>query len=275
MDEREVVAVACGDIGDRGVLEIAVLSRRHLVMGRAERGRFIARKDVPLRDLSGIAASPLREPLGGIAIVPTRGALRGYVDLGITDRAHGNRLDEDLRPIAAIAGVPFATPYGDACTNFQGSTLNATVARCSSSDAAVDPSLFDGPLDTAASAPYVASDGTVRVVTATRDPRTGDLRVRADGKLLTLSHAGAQLAVSDLDQDGFPEIVSTLDVLPGLGVDQGDALIITTVLADGSLRERARMPVPNGVRAVGACPPDGPGAAPFLMATEGELWIVR
>jgi hypothetical protein len=69
--------------------------------------------------------------------------------------------------------------------------------------------------------------------------------------------------------------VSTLDVLPRPGVDEGDAVVITTLLADGSLRERARMPVPHAVRAVGACPPDRPGTAPLLMATEGELWIVR
>ena len=41
------------------------------------------------------------------------------------------------------------------------------------------------------------------------------------------------------------------------------------------LRERARMAVPSGIRAVAACPPDGGGVAPVVIATMGELWIIR
>src|SRR6185436_1055700 len=123
--------------------------------------------------------------------------------------------------------------------------------------APVDPSGFDAPLDAVAAASYVASDGTVRVIAATRDPRTAELRVRADGKAATLLHSGAQIALADLDQDGSPEILSTLDILPKPPTDDADALLITTLQSDGSLLERARVQVPGGVRAVAACPPDG------------------
>jgi hypothetical protein len=277
IDDRDVVAVACGDVVEQGALEIVTLSRRRVAVGRAKGGRFVARKEAALWELSGIAPSPLREPLGGVAIVSTRGSLGGYIDLGLTDRAHGSRLDVDLRPLATVDGVPFATPDGDACTSFRGSTLDAGIDRCKDVDAPVDPSGFDAPLDAAATASYVAGDGTVRVIAATRDPRTAELRARADGKTATLAHCGAQIALSDLDEDGSPEIISTLDILPkaASGGENADALVITTWQSDGALRERARIPVPRGVRAVAACPPDGGGKASLIVATQGELWIVR
>jgi hypothetical protein len=82
------------------------------------------------------------------------------------------------------------------------------------------------------------------------------------------------VAVADLDQDGAPEVISTLDVLPQSPSGQSDALVISTWQPDGSLRERTRIPVPSGIRAVAACPPEG-GQAAVVLATQGELWIVR
>jgi hypothetical protein len=250
------------------------LGRRRIAIGRARGGRFVARKSAALRDFSPIAPAPLREPIGGVAIVPQRGARGFFIDVGITDRAKGTRFDVDLQKIGAIAGVPFATPYGDACATFQGSTLSAGVTKCADADPTPDGLELDTPLDASASATFVAPDGTARAIFATRDPRTSELKVRADGKTASLPGAGAQVALADLDQDGSPEILSTLDVLPQA---QGttDALVVNTWQADGTLRERARTPVPSGIRALAACPPDGPTPAAVVVATQGELWIVR
>jgi hypothetical protein len=271
VDDRDLVALACGDVGDGG-LELVTLGRRRIAIGRARAGRFVARKSATFRDLSPIAPAPLREPIGGVAIVPQRGARGSFIDVGITDRARGSRLDFDLQKIGTIAGVPFATPYGDACATFQGSTLSAGVAKCADADASPEGLEVDTPLDAGASATFVAPDGSARAIFATRDPRTSELRVRADGKTTSLPGAGAQVALADLDQDGSPEVISTLDVLPQGGAD---ALVVNTWQADGSLRERARTPVPSGIRAVAACPPEGPGPAAVVVATQGELWIVR
>ncbi len=274
IDERDLVAVACGDTGDGGGLELVTLSRRRVAAGRVRAGRFVARRSIALRDLSGVAPAPLREPIGGLVIVTPRGARAGFIDVGISDRARGARLDVDLGRVGTIAGIPISTPGGDACATFQGSTLNAIVAKCTDADAPLDPIPIGTPLDAGASAAYALPDGTVRVIAAKRDPRTAELTLTSDGKTASLPGAGAQVAVADLDQDGAPEIISTLDVLPD-STATGDAIVIQTWQADGSLRERTRLVVPTGVRAVAACPPEGSGAATVVVATEGELWILR
>ena len=276
IEEQDLVALSCGDIDDDGTLEIATLSRRRITLGRVRGGRFVVLRTMSLRDVSGIASMPLREPVGGLAIVPAQGKSAAHLDVGITDRAHGVRLDADLRLERTIAGVPIATPWGDACVQFQGSTLTVSVVKCADVDPAVAPADIEVPLDAAAVASFVSPSGVVRVVSASRDPRTSELRLREGAQNASLPRAGAQVALADLDQDGAPEIVSTLDALPRTpngAVD--DALVITTWHSDGVLRERSRLPLPAGIRAVAVCPPEGSGPSKVLMATPGELWILR
>jgi hypothetical protein len=274
VEEKEIVALGCGDLDGDGTLEIVTLSRRRVAVGRARGGRFITLRTAALRDFSGIAPTPLREPLGGVAIVATRRG-RPQLDIGISDRARGVRLDGDLHLLGAIQGVPFATPYGDACMRFQGSTLATTVGKCAETDVAPPSFASDAPLDAAASGAFVSPRGVVRTVDAARDSRTGDVALRMADRTATLSRAGAQIAIGDLDQDGAPEVMTTLDVLTEPSANTDDALVITTWEGDGSLRERARTDVPTGVRALAACPPEGNGPGAVVLATVGELWIVR
>jgi hypothetical protein len=273
LDDKEIVALACGDLDDDGAIEIIALSRRRLAIGRARAGRFVIDRSVALRDLSGIAPAPMREPLGGVTIVPGRGA--PYLDVGITDRARASRLDGELRLLGAIQGIPFATPTGDACLRFQGSTATSFIAKCAENDVVSLPVEVEGPFDAIASAMFVTREGVPRTAFAGRDPRTGEVALRTDDRAAILGRAGAQLAIADLDQDGAPEVISTLDVLVKPQGSADDALVVTTWEHDGTLREKSRTPVPPGVRAVAACPPDGRGPAPVVVATTGELWIVR
>jgi hypothetical protein len=274
VDDKDLVALACGDIDDDGAAEIVTLSRRRIAIGRARGGRFVVSRAAWLRDFSGIAPTPLREPLGGIAIVPSRRGI-AHLDVGISDRARGVRLDGALRLLGAIQGVPFATARGDACIQVQGSTLTTTVTPCRETDPAFSPFAEAGPLDAAAMTTFVTADGALHTVDAARDPRTAEVTLHARGKTATLARAGAQLALADLDQDGAPEVLTSLDVLPTPTQDSDDAVVINTFGSDGSLRERSRTPVATGVRALTACPPEGGGAAPVVVATEGELWIIR
>ena len=278
-EDRDLIAIACGDVDGDGALEIVTLGRRRAAIGRARAGRFVPSKIASLRDLSGIAPAPLREPLGGLAIVPARGARPAYIDLGITDRARGSRLDGDLRPIGSIAGVPFTTATGDACVTFQGSTLSATIAKCAEADGAFDTAGVEAPFDAAASAAFVTADGVVHGVGATRDPRTAEITLRSGTETATVPHAGAQIAVADLDQDGSPEIISTLDI-PARAIDRRCRERCRRAghhhLAAGNRPSREGAHAgPSGIRAVAACPPDGTGAAPIVLATAGELWIIR
>jgi hypothetical protein len=273
LEEREIVALGCDDVDGDGALEIVTLSRRRVAIGRARGGHFVTRHSAVLRDFSGIAATPLREPIGGVAIVAARRA-GPYLDIGLSDRAKGARLDGELHLLGAIQGVPFATPYGDACLHFQGSTLATTVSKCAETDP-VPPGFDSGPLDAAATGVFVSSRGVLGTIDAARDPRTGDVALRWADRSATLPHAGAQIALADLDQDGAPEVITTLDVLtkPGGGAD--DALVITTWESNGSLREKSRTDVSTGIRALAACPPEGGGPGAVVLATAGELWIVR
>ena len=80
---------------------------------------------------------------------------------------------------------------------------------------------------------------------------------------------GAQVAAYDLDQDGTPEIVTTIN-------GEGDAIVVHSW--SGGTTEptpRLRLPAPGGVRALAVCPAEV-GGEPVLVAVVGnEVWLVR
>lgn len=123
-----------------------------------------------------------------------------------------------------------------------------------------------------AGATVLGRDGKPRQVRALRVFNESSVLLRDDaGRSARLEAAGAQLAVGDLDGDGQPEILSSSDTLD----ESGDALVVHTWQDDGKLVERLRVAVPTGVRALAACPADGSGLAAVLVATPGELWVLR
>src|SRR5262249_35060663 len=110
----------------------------------------------------------------------------------------------------------------------------------------------------------------------------GALEVRDDrGHRVGEPTVGAQLAIGDLDQDGEPEIITSLDTLNPME----DAVVVRSwsrvavsaaqPAVTPKLREVLRFPVASGVRAIAVCPPDGPGRAPFVVATSDEILVVR
>jgi hypothetical protein len=91
------------------------------------------------------------------------------------------------------------------------------------------------------------------------------------GRSVRIPGAGGQLALGDLDLDGAPELVSSSDTR----APSSDVLTVRSWGTDGVVRERFRLAVPDGIRALATCPSEDARAAPIVVATGSGLWIVR
>jgi hypothetical protein len=274
--EGDVVALACGELVQDGGLALVSVSRRRVTVLRLRGGKVLPLFSKSWTELSPVAPAPLREPIGFAAVVPTSGDAAGpaFVDVGLTDRARSVRLDGTLRLLAGFSGV--AVPPGTPCLRVGGLALIDPFAPCTRGDPPPGAAGVGGQVDAFASAHLVTPSGQPTSVWAER--AHGLLEVRDDqGNRLSVEGAGAQIALGDRDQDGDPEILSSLDTLNALD----DAVVVRSWSRDPAappaarLKEILRIPAPAGVHALAVCPPDGPGPAPFAVATSDEIWVVR
>lgn len=252
------VALACGDVEGDGGLEIVSVGRRRIQLGRVARGRFEVVRSKAWSELADVAPRPLKEPIASAYVDANH-----RIQVGISDRSEAFALDRELAPFARFRS---ALPWPNAgCVAFVPGGAGEARGRC---DAL--PRNPGGPLDALAGARLARRDGTTFDVFASRRP-SADVLLEIGGARLEAGPAGAQLALADLDSDGSAELVSSLDTLE----PSSDAVVVRTILADGKLREAFRVPVPNGVRALAACPAWGTGLAPILVATGDEVWVMR
>jgi hypothetical protein len=190
--------------------------------------------------------------------------------VGTTDRG-GALLDGTLVSRSQLYGIPFSFGLKVGCltANPETSGYEGPASTC---DGAIRelPVVATPPLpryDAFAGLELVRPDGSAGTeLLAAREPN-GKLRLKMGDATQVLEGIGAEVAAADLDQDGVPEIIASLD-----GPD--DAL--RALSWDGSaVRQRLRFPAPAGVRAVAACPPEE-GGVPSIVAVVGqEVWIVR
>ncbi len=266
MDENDVVALACDDIDGDGALELLTVSRHNVSIARVRDNKLSVLRRVAWAQLSPISPTPWREPIA--TAVVSRGA---FVDVGSTDRARGLRLDASLQVQATLDGLPVAQPSGDACSRPQIGVMSERLSRCTPSDPA--PSAMpDSPFDAWVAARIFARDGSARDVWAVRDPSESRVVLRDNAaRSASIRGVGAQIAIADLDQDGDPELISSRDVL----AERDDALVVRTWGTSGPPRDRVSVAVPSGISAVAVCPADGPLNRAVVLATRGELWVMR
>lgn len=258
-DEGDVFAVACGDADGDGGLELALLSRRRVALGRLRGGAFVTERTASWATLSPRAPVPLREPLAGLAFVVDRERSGGAVLLaGVTDR-EGVALGAALDVRGAIAGIPLAFSGACAVANPETSAFDAVVA-CSGG-----ARLGEAPATRFDAFAKAGVGVGAEAVSLVREPG-GKLHLRFGGRDAHLDGVGAQIAVADLDQDGVAEVVTSAES----GDDQ-----LSVVSWDGvSFKQRLRFPAPAGVRALATCPPED--GVPALVAVVGsEVWLVR
>jgi hypothetical protein len=262
--ERDIIALACGDLRGDGSSELATVGRRKVQVGQVERGRFSARASLNWADYSAVAASPLREP---IATCTLPGPGRLWV--GLSDRADTLDLSGSLQVEHMWHGL---MPWpGGGCTRRAGLGYVGQAQACPGSPALpkVD---FATPLDAFATRSLADREGQTHTVRVGR--AVGSDAARALDSLhseVAVPNVGAQLAIGDLDEDGLPEIVSSSPTLDR----KADQLVVRTLTGNGQLRERLRVAVPSGIDAIAICPGDGRSMAPLALATGDGIWIIR
>ena len=263
--ERSTVALACNDVDSDGSLELVVVARRRIHLGRIRRGKLVAHATAAWKDLSAISPRPLREPIGSVVVNAGR-----HIDIGLTDREKGVRLGPTLASDGVLSSkMPW--PSGG-CSNVYAQAVDPRIERCRPTDAAPAVLRFKSPVDAVAGARILDANGAARLVAAGRI-KDRDVALLEDDsrRRARVTAVGAQLAVGDLDRNGDPEVLAGANTLDR----KADALIVHTWKSDGTVVERFRLAVPSGVQALAVCPPDGPGLSPIAMATGDGIWIVR
>jgi hypothetical protein len=262
--DADVLALACGEPNHDGPPLLATLSRARVTLGTMSGTRYELVKTKRLAELAPVAPAPLREPLASV----TFGA-NGDLLLGVSDRAHAVRLTAAFATWTALTGLRLPWP-GGGCARLEELFVSARVERCAADETPLQAPAASEPLDAIAGANVTARNGTRRLVRAGRRASDGSIVLLDGEREARLEHAGAQLAVGDLDGDGAPELVTSLDTADPLA----DAVVVYSWLGTG-LKEAFRSGIPTGVRALAVCPQRVNGIAPVAVATNNGVWVIR
>jgi hypothetical protein len=262
--DTDVLALACADLTHDGSLALATLGRARVTLGALTGNRYELRRARRLTELAPVAPVPLREPFASLALTP-----RGELLVGITDRVSALRLDATITQVEPLSTVRLPWP-GGGCARLDELSIAPRIERCTKGEAPVaEPSLREA-LDAIAGANVTARNGRTRLVRAGRRASDGAAVMTNGDREARLEHAGAQLAVGDLDGDGEPELVTSVDTS-----DAAADAVIAYAWRGTTLEEKLRVPVPAGVRALAVCPQRPAAMAPIVVATSSGLGVIR
>ncbi len=278
LPERNPVALLCADVNRDQALEVLVVGRHRVALGRIRERRFSELESALWNSMSSVAATPLREPIAAAALIggtvandPTnRGESEPAVlQIGSSDRQYGVQLNGQLE---LVRRTPQAIPWApDRCALIEGVSLSRSLVPCTHPEKRPTASGVPTAPDAVAGALLLDASGKPYRVRAGRDPRSDEAWLVDDrGTRASVKGAGAQLAVADLNGDGTPELLTSVNTLD----PKHDALVVYS-LEQQVLRERFRLPITTGVHALGVCPWQGGGIAPVVVGTATELWVVR
>ena len=269
--DPDIVALACGDLDGDGGSDLVTMTRQRVLQVRLAGGKVTRVREAKWSDLSPIAPVPLRQPLGFATIVEASSSAErsGYLDVSISDRSKSVRLDPDFGLLRRMKGYAVPSGRSTACTWIYDLLLGDKLASCAERDATPPITKLEHRSDAFAPDVLVTKDGAGKPLVALR--RNRGLVVRDSEGDKVIGRVGAQLAIGDIDQDGAIDLVTTLDVLSR----KHDLVELRTLLPTGPVKRRFKLPVKTGVDAVAICPPDGPGRAPIVVATNRQLWVLR
>jgi hypothetical protein len=257
-----LLGMACADLDFNGSPEIVLLGRREIGLGAFSESGFIMTKRRNWSSLSPLSSTPLRAPLGAIAI------FHDAIWLGSSDRAHSVVLDDQLR---LREKWPRQYPLEDGrCALFTGEGLGPPQSDCGPHPKPHDPA---NSWDVIISHPFVERTGAVSNLFAALGTGQTESSVVISGpsrgiQEFRLSDVGAQFAFSDFDGDGQSEMLTT-----GIASKGTDAVIIHALSGD-RFQPRYQITTPAPIRALTTCPFLGQSPPALVVATDSELWRV-
>lgn len=268
LPERPVLSLACGAFGEDAGDRIVLVGRHRVSAGRLVKGTLVREAERSWRDLSPVAAAPLRAPLAAARI------LDRWLDVGSSDRQRALRLDGEL---AVVAEEPRALPWPDGgCAPLTATAAGATPTPCFGEAAPLEPppvpeAALEQGLDAYASTVLVRRDGSAGRVFLLRPTGSSSAWLVDDaGRRTEVPDVGAQVALGDLDGDGVLEVISGRASLD----PRADSLRVDSWEPSGRLVHRYELPLTD-IQAIAVCPWSGAGLAPLAVAAGDQLWVLR